>query len=282
MTSDCRLSDRRFGAALRAAARHAVIVAVIAFIAFPVLWAVLTSFKSPSEIYSLSPLARHPTLANYQVAVTQFPLARLLLNTTVMAAGVTAGQVIVCVLAGYGFVAFQFRAKRLLYAATVGSILVPQACLVIPDYLIAARLGWVDSYLGLIVPQIAACAFGVMLLRQHMQAIPASLVESAKLDGASHRQVLTLLVVPLLRPAISALAVLVFLSSWNEYLWPLLVASGSGNSTIQVGLALFQTQQGSEYGPMMAAATITTLPVLIVYLLNQRRVTDAFLRAGLR
>lgn len=282
MTSDLRFSDYRFSAALRAVARHVVIVAVIAFIAFPVLWAVLTSFKAPSEIYTLSPLARHPTLANYQVAITQFPLARLLLNTTVMAAGVTTGQVIVCVLAGYGFVAFQFRAKRLLYAATVGSILVPQTCLVIPDYLIAARLGWVDSYLGLIVPQIAACAFGVMLLRQHMQAIPASLVESAKLDGASHRQVLTLLVIPLLRPAISALAVLVFLSSWNEYLWPLLVASGSGNSTIQVGLALFQTQQGSEYGPMMAAATITTLPVLIVYLLNQRRVTDAFLRAGLR
>jgi ABC-type glycerol-3-phosphate transport system permease component len=238
VTSDYRFSDYRFGAALRAVARHVVIVAVIAFIAFPVLWAVLTSFKAPSEIYSLSPLARHPTLANYRVAITQFPLARLLLNTTVMAAGVTAG--------------------------------------------LAARLGWVDSYLGLIVPQIAACAFGVMLLRQHIQAIPASLVESAKLDGASHRQVLTLLVIPLLRPAISALAVLVFLSSWNEYLWPLLVASGSGNSTIQVGLALFQTQQGSEYGPMMAAATITTLPVLIVYLLNQRRVTDAFLRAGLR
>ena len=247
-----------------------------------VVWAMLVSFKPPSQIYTPFPLAGHPTLANYQVAIDQFPLARLLLNTTIMAAGVTAGQVIVCVLAGYGFVAFRFRGKRLLYAATVGSILVPQACLVIPDYLIVAKLGWVNSYLGLIVPQIAACAFGVMLLRQHIEAIPVSLVESAKLDGASHRQVLSRLVVPLLRPAISALAVLVFLSSWNEYLWPLLVASGSGNSTIQVGLALFQTEEGSEFGPMMAAATITTLPVLVVYLLNQRRVTDAFLHAGLR
>jgi len=267
---------------LRAIARHTAVIAVIAFIAFPVAWAILTSFKPPPEIYDLSPLAKHPTLANYDAAVTQFPLGRLLLNTTIMAAGVTAGQVVVCVLAGYGFVAFRFRAKRLLYAATIGSILVPQTCLIIPDYLIAARLGWVDNYLGLIVPQIAACAFGVMLLRQHMEAIPASLVESAKIDGATHRQILTRLVIPLLRPAISALAVLVFLSSWNEYLWPLLIASGSGNSTIQVGLALFQTQEGSEYGPMMAAATITTLPVLIVYLLNQRRVTDAFLHAGLR
>ena len=276
------MTSNRRGAALRTIARHVVIVAVIAFIAFPVVWAILVSFKSPSEIYSLSPLARHPTLANYRIAITQFPLGQLLLNTTIMAAGVTAGQLIVCVLAGYGFVAYRFRGKGLLYAATVGSILVPQTCLVIPDYLIVARLGWVDSYLGLIVPQIASCAFGVMLLRQHTEAIPASLVESAKLDGASHWQILIRLVIPLLRPAISALAVLVFLSSWNEYLWPLLVASGAGDSTIQVGLELFQTQQGSEYGPMMAAATIATLPVLVIYLLNQRRVTDAFLHAGLR
>lgn len=282
MTSDVRPGEHGRSRALRTITRHVVIAAVIVFIAFPVVWAMLVSFKPPSQIYTPFPLAGHPTLANYQVAIDQFPLARLLLNTTIMAAGVTAGQVIVCVLAGYGFVAFRFRGKRLLYAATVGSILVPQACLVIPDYLIVAKLGWVNSYLGLIVPQIAACAFGVMLLRQHIEAIPVSLVESAKLDGASHRQVLSRLVVPLLRPAISALAVLVFLSSWNEYLWPLLVASGSGNSTIQVGLALFQTEEGSEFGPMMAAATITTLPVLVVYLLNQRRVTDAFLHAGLR
>lgn len=282
MTSERRATAPRPGATLRAVGRHAVAVAVIVFIAFPVLWAISASFKSPGELYSLAPVATHPTLANYQVAITQFPLARLLLNTTVMAAGVTAGQVIVCVLAAYGFGAFRFRAKRALYAATVASILVPQVCLVIPDYLIAARLGWLGSYLGLIVPQIAGCAFGVMLLRQHVEAIPASLVESAKLDGASHRQILTRVMLPLLAPAVSALAVLVFVTSWNEYLWPLLVASGAGDSTIQVGLQLFQTQEGSEYGPMMAAATIATLPVLLVYLLNQRRVTDTFMHAGLR
>lgn len=282
MTSERRATAPRPGATLRAVGRHAVAVAVIVFIAFPVLWAISASFKSPGELYSLAPVATHPTLANYQVAITQFPLARLLLNTTVMAAGVTAGQVIVCVLAAYGFGAFRFRAKRALYAATVASILVPQVCLVIPDYLIAARLGWLGGYLGLIVPQIAGCAFGVMLLRQHVEAIPASLVESAKLDGASHRQILTRVMLPLLAPAVSALAVLVFVTSWNEYLWPLLVASGAGDSTIQVGLQLFQTQEGSEYGPMMAAATITTLPVLLVYLLNQRRVTDTFMHAGLR
>lgn len=281
MTNDRPRADQ-LGAALRATARHAVAVAVIVFIAFPVLWAISASFKPPDELYSLGPLARHPTLDNYRIAITAFPLARLLLNTTLMAAGVTAGQVIAAVLAAYGFAAFRFRAKRALYSITVASILVPQVCLIVPNYLIVARLGWLGSYLGLIVPQIAGCAFGVMLLRQHVEAIPGSLVESAKLDGASHRKILTSLVVPLLRPAISALAVLVFVTSWNEYLWPLLVASGSGNSTIQVGLQLFETQQGSEYGPMMAAATITTLPVLLIYLLNQRRVTDTFMRVGLR
>lgn len=276
------MSSSRSAAAAGAVVRHLVAAAVLAFIAFPVIWAICASFKPPDELYTLAPVASHPTVANYQIAITQFPLARLLLNTTVMAAGVTAGQLILSVLAAYGFAAFQFRAKKALYAATVTSILIPQVCLVIPDYLIVARLGWLGGYLGLIVPQVAGCAFGVMLLRQHVAAIPASLAESAKLDGAGHRQILIHLVIPLLRPAISALAVLVFITAWNEYLWPLLVASGgSSNSTIQVGLQLFQTQQGSEYGPMMAAATIATIPVLVVYLLNQRRVTDAFMHSGL-
>lgn len=264
-----------------AVARHALAVAAIGVIALPVLWALSASFKPPGELSSLAPVAQHPALANYRTAITAFPLARLLLSTLVMAAGVTAGQVVLSVLAAYGFAAFTFRGKRVLYPATIATILVPQTCLIIPSYLIVARLGWLGSYLGLIVPLIAGCAFGIMLLRQHVEAIPRSLVEAAQIDGARHWRILIRLVLPLLRPAVSALAVLVFVTSWNEYLWPLLVASGSGISTIQTGLQLFQTQEGSEYGPMMAAATVTTLPVLLMYLLNQRRVTDTFLHAGL-
>ncbi|SHN47298.1 carbohydrate ABC transporter permease [Cryptosporangium aurantiacum] len=261
---------------------HLLAVVVVAFLAFPVFWALVASFKPPNELYTLAPVADHPTLENYRIALTDLPLARLLLNTAVMALAVTAIQVAVSVLAAYGFTVFRFRGRSVLYLAVIATILVPQQALIIPNYLLAARLGWLNSYLGLVVPLSAVCGFGILLLRQHVEAVPPSLLEAARLDGAYHREILLSVVLPSVRPAISALSVLVFISTWNEYLWPLLIAPSAEQSTVQVGLALFQTQEGSAYGPMMAAATLATLPVLLVYLFNQRRVTDAFLQAGIR
>lgn len=266
----------------RGTATHMVCMLAVVFLMFPVLWAMLASFRTPGDLYDANPLISHPTLANYRIALNAFPLARLLINTILMAAGVTAGQVLIAILAGYGFVAFRFRGRQALFAAVTLAILVPQQCLIIPSYIFVARLGWTNSYLGLVVPLIGASAFAVMLLKQHIGALPGSLFEAAALDGAKHRETLWRVVVPAVRPAIAALAVLVFVTNWNEYLWPLLVASERDQTTIQVGLQLFQTQEGSQYGPMMAAATLATVPVLLAYLLNQRRVTDAFLRAGVR
>jgi multiple sugar transport system permease protein/sn-glycerol 3-phosphate transport system permease protein len=259
-----------------------VAIVVVMFMVFPVLWALFASFKPPNELYTLAPVAPHPTLDNYRVALVDLPLVRLLLNTVVMAVAVTVVQVLVSLLAGYGFVAFQFRGRQVLYAAVIATILVPQQVLMIPSYIMAARLGWLNSYLGLVVPLSALCAFGILLLRQHIEAVPPSLLEAARMDGARHREILWRIVAPAVRPALGALSILVFITTWNEYLWPLLIAPAPEHSTVQVGLKMFQTQEGSAYGPMMAAATLATVPVLIVYLFNQRRVTDAFLRAGIR
>lgn len=266
----------------RSISTHVICLIVVVFMVFPVLWAVLASFRTPGNLYDANPLISHPTLANYRIALNAFPLVKLLINTILMAAGVTAGQVVLAILAGYGFVAFRFAGRGALFALVTLAILVPQQCLIIPSYIVIAKLGWINSYLGLVVPLIGASAFAVMLLKQHIEALPGSLFEAAALDGAKHRETLWRVVVPAVRPAIAALAVLVFVTNWNEYLWPLLVASGRNQTTIQVGLQLFQTQEGSQYGPMMAAATLATVPVLLAYLFNQRRVTDAFLRVGIR
>lgn len=266
----------------RAVGTHAAAVLVVAFMVFPVLWALIASFKPPNELFTLAPVAEHPTLDNYRVALVDLPLAQLLLNTTVMAAAVTVIQVAASLLAGYAFAAFRFPGRQLLYLAVIATILVPQQVLMIPSYIMAARLGWLNTYLGLVVPLSATCGFGILLLRGHIEAVPRSLLEAARMDGAYHREILWRVVVPAVRPALSALAILVFISTWNEYLWPLLIAPAPEHSTVQVGLKLFQTQEGSAYGPMMAAATLSTVPVLVVYLFNQRRVTDAFLRAGIR
>jgi len=266
----------------RSIGTHVVASATVVFMIFPVGWALLTSFKPPGELYTLMPLADHPTLGNYEIALTRLPLVRLLANTVVLALAVTVGQVLVSILTAYAFSAFRFRGRRVLFTAAIATILVPQQCLMIPSYIMVARLGWVNTYLGLVVPLTASCAFGILLLRQHMDAVPPSLLDAARMDGATHGEIMWRIVVPAVRPAIGALSILTFITTWNEYLWPLLVAPAREATTVQVGLQLFQTQEGSQYGPMMAAATLATLPVLVVYLLNQRRVTDAFLQSGIR
>lgn len=266
----------------RAIVTHTVAILVVAFMVFPVLWALVASFKPPNELFTLAPVADHPTLDNYRIALVNLPLVRMLFNTTLMAVAVTVIQVAVSLLAGYAFAAFRFRGRQALFLAVIATILVPQQVLMIPNYIMAAKLGWLNSYLGLVVPLSATCAFGILLLRGHIESIPRSLTEAARMDGANHREILVRIVLPAVRPALSALGILVFISTWNEYLWPLLIAPAPEHSTVQVGLESFQTQEGSSYGPMMAAATLSTVPVLILYLFNQRRVTDAFLRSGIR
>ncbi|MFB8006407.1 carbohydrate ABC transporter permease [Nocardia sp. NPDC056000] len=261
---------------------HIVCPVLIVLTVFPMLWAVQASFRTPHDIFEPKPWAVSPTMANYHVATTDFPIVRLLTNTLLMAAAVTARQLVLAILAGYALVAFRFRAQRLVEGLIAISILIPQQSLIVSAYIMTARLGWVDTYIGLTLPLIAACGFAVLLLRRQVAAIPPSLFEAARMDGARNWEVLVRVVIPVVRPMIAAVTIVVFISNWNEYLWPLLITTEQTHSTIQVGLQLFQTQEGSQYGPMMAAATLATLPVLIVYLVNQRRVTAAVMRAGVR
>jgi ABC-type glycerol-3-phosphate transport system permease component len=152
----------------------------------------------------------------------------------------------------------------------------------IPQFLLVSHLGWRNTVAGLVVPQVATCSLAVLVLREHIRGIPPTLLGAATLDGASPGETLRHIVLPLLRPALAAVAIVVFVTTWNEYLWPALVAPGREQPTIQVGLQMFQNQEGPEYGPLLAGAMLATVPVTIVYLLASRRITDAFLQAGLR
>lgn len=249
---------------------------------FPVVWTVTTSLKPANELYGAGPFGDHVTLDSYRRALDALPLVRLLVNTTLMAVGVTVGQVLVSIMAAYAFTRFTFRGRSIAFAAAVGTVLVPQQCLIIPQYLLAAELGILDDYLGLTLPQIATCAVGIVLLHHHMRALPEALFDAARLDGATDREVLWRVVVPNLRPAITALSIVSFIGAWNEYVWPLLATRGTDLATVQVGLQAFQGEQGTSWGPLLAAASMSTLPVLLLYTLAQRRIIDAFLQTGLR
>lgn len=268
--------------AVGSVAWHLVLAGAVVLMLFPVGWAVLTSLKPANEIYSVAPIAQHPTLENYVYALTEFPIARLLTNSTVMAGGVALGQVVIAVLAAFAIVHVAPARRRLLLGVLTVALVVPAQTLMIPQFLIAARLGWQNTHAGLIVPQLGAAALAVILLVQSVSSQPVSHVHAARLDGARNHEILRHIVLPAMRPAIASVFILVFISTWNEYLWPLLIAGRIENTTVQLGLNMFMTAEGNNYGGLLAAAVLTALPIAVVYLLASRRITEAFLTSGVK
>ncbi|MFG1951557.1 carbohydrate ABC transporter permease [Micromonospora sp. NPDC048830] len=261
---------------------HVVLAGTVLGMLFPVIWALLASLKPANEIYRPVPVASAPTLEHYRHALLDWPVGTLLSNTFTMAAGVAAGQIVIGVLGAFALVHFAPRGRGLVLGLLTISLAIPPQALIIPQFLITARLGWRNTELGLIVPQLGASALAVLVLMQHVRAIPPSVVNAARLDGARPREILWHIVLPALRPAMAAVAILMFITTWNEYLWPLLVAPRAEDTTVQIGLAQFQTAEGNDYGGLLAAATLTSLPILLVYSIAARRITDAFLQTGLK
>jgi sn-glycerol 3-phosphate transport system permease protein len=209
------------------------------------------------------------------------PIMQMLWNTFAMAILVTAGQIAVAVPAAYAFVRWRFFGDRVLLLLLVGTWLVPFQVTMIPNYVLVSQLGWLNSLTGLVVPQLTA-AFAVVLLRLQMKSIPVDLTEAARLDGASNWSILWLVFVPNIRSGLATLAILLFISTWNEYFWPLIATSQMSQTVIQVGLQMFMSDEGNLWGPLMAAASLASLPVLVIYIVLRRHVMDAFVRSGLR
>jgi ABC-type glycerol-3-phosphate transport system permease component len=268
-------------APLRRIGWHLGLLATASCLLVPAGLAVLGSFKPPATLYGDDPLPTRPTLANYRVALTDFPVGRLLGNTLITAAGVMILQLAVAMLAAYALARLHTRAARVLLAAGTVAVLVPAQALLVPQFLMISKLGWLNSFTGLIVPQLSGCAVALLLLHQQVRAIPPSLCEAAMLDGASSWQTLWRVVLPLMRSALASVGTLVFINTWNEYLWPLIATPGGSPGTIQTGLALFLNTEGANPGPLLAAATLSTVPVLAVYLFTAQRVTGAFMQSGL-
>ncbi|MGD7731418.1 carbohydrate ABC transporter permease [Propionibacteriaceae bacterium G57] len=259
---------------------HAVLIVFSASMLVPLCWAAVTSFKSPGQIYSSSLLGDPPTLANYVHAWTVSGLPRQLVNTFVMALLIAGGQVVVAALASFGLAYFKPLYGRLVFAALAGSIVIPAQVLIIPQFLLTNALGWKNTMAGLVVPMLASCALQVLITYQHANGLPRSLTKAARLEGATSVDVFWHVVLPNIRPALNAVFILAFIGGWNEYLWPLLVTDDADSTTVQIGLQMFITAEGTNFGGLLAAAVISTLPILVIYLFASRQITDAFLKAG--
>jgi ABC-type glycerol-3-phosphate transport system permease component len=266
---------------MRNRAAHGVMIVLCGVALFPVYWMVVTSLRPANDILSGALMPGSLTLDNYAFVWREIPMARMLVNTFAMALLVTLGQLLTGLLAAYAFARWRLPGGRALFLVFVGTWLVPLQVTMLPNYVLLARLQWLNSLAALVVPQLAA-AFAIILLRQHLLGFPRDLLDAACIDGASSWRTLWGIVVPNLRAPLAALAILLFISTWKEYFWPLLVTSKPEQSVVQVGLQMFASQEGDLWGPMMAASTLACLPIFALYLVLQRQVVDAFVRSGLK
>ena len=260
---------------------HILLFVLVVIAIFPVYWMVATSFKAANALFQIGLWPTSPTTENYRFVWENMPFGLMLGNTVAMASLQMISQLLTALLAAYAFARWKFWGSRLIFALIAMTWLVPFQVTMIPNYVLLSRLGWLNTLYGLVIPHIAS-AFSVLLLFQNIKAFPTELIDSSRIDGATSWGTLWRVVTPNLRSPLAALGILLFISAWNEYFWPLLVMTKPERSVIQIGLQMFLTEQGDLWGPLMAAATMATLPIFVLYVILQRQVIDSFVKSGLR
>jgi len=259
-----------------------VVLLLLSFVClFPVYWMLATSLRPPNAIFDVSLWPGTASLANYRATLEAIPVVQMLFNTLVVSSAVTVIQLVTALLAGYAFACWNFRFDRLVFTLIALTWLVPFQVVMIPNFLLVADLGLLDSLTALIIPHFAS-ALAVMLLAQAMRSFPLEIVEAARIDGAGSWRLLWRVIVPNVTGALASLAILIFISTWNEYFWPLLLSRTAENTVIQIGIQMFMTEQGNQWGPLMAASSMASLPILVFYVVLQRQVVQSFMKSGLR
>jgi multiple sugar transport system permease protein len=267
------------------ALRYAVLAVLTALFISPLLFVVLTSFKTPREAVQTPPtwFPDPITTQAYEriLTATDTPVFRWFLNSMIAATANAALVVATSALAAYALARLEFPGKKFVFGLIVSTLFVPPVILVVPSYEIVGRLFWLDTLIAIIVPT-AAGAFGVFFLRQFFLGLPLELEESAFLDGANRWQVFTKIVLPLSKPALATLALLSFLTNWNDFLWPVYVLFSPENQTLQAGLSTLQSANSVRYDLLMAGAVVASVPVLLLYLIAQRFVIEGVSRSGVK
>jgi multiple sugar transport system permease protein len=261
-----------------------VLLAVLVFV--PLLWMVITSFKTIGESQSDPPtlIPQDPTARAYGEILTtggQNPVLRWALNSFAAAALHALLVVTVASMAGYALARMSFRFKNVIFSGILLTLFVPGFVFLMPNYLLMDNLGWLDTLWALVVPG-AAGAFGVFFMRQFFLAIPKELEEVALIDGANSWTTFTRIILPNAKPALATLTVLSFLTNWNDFIWPLFVLFSPERLTLPAGLTLLQGAYTTDYPVIMAGATVAAVPVLILYVFVQRYVIEGVARSGIK
>src|SRR5262244_759980 len=256
----------------------------------PAVWVLVTSLKPTANIVRVPPewIPWPVTIAHYgEVLFSSSRTARIgraFLNSTVVSLGSVALVVLTSAMAAYPLARMRFLGRDTIFALLVGSLMIPNAVVLVPQYVLTQRLGWLSTYQGLIVPEAAMTfGFGVFLLRQFFLSVPGELEDAARIDGASAWDFFARILLPLSRPALGALGIFAFRSAWNDFLWPLIAVNRREMFPLPVALALLRGAYSSEsYGPIMAGATLSALPLLLVFLVANRRIVEGVRLSGFK
>jgi multiple sugar transport system permease protein len=268
----------------RSVGLHVALIVGLVVMFMPFVWMILSSFKLTREIrrYPTRWIPEEPTLQNYRDLFDRLDFPRYFFNSTIVAVAITAGNLLFCSMLGYALAKLQFPGKRLLLAVMLGTLMIPPFVTFMPLFVIVTNMNLNNTHLGLILPFVVG-AFGAFLMRQYILGIPDDLLDAARIDGAGEYRIFFRIVLPLCGPALATLAVLTFLASWNNFLWPLVVASTEDMYTLPVALALFSIgQQESNVGLQMAGAAVVVVPIIVLFYAMQRYVIRGVATTGLK
>jgi len=268
---------------IRRAAAHLVLMAGGVIMLFPFYWMLSTSLKTQAEAQALPPTLWPTSMqwGNFAEVFATVPMARYLLNSFLIAVLVTIGTLVTSSLAAHAFARIEFPGRNVIFGVFLATMMIPFEVILIPDFILMHRLGWYNTYAALIIPWCSS-AFAIFLLRQTFMTIPFELFEASLLDGCSHLRYLVSVALPLAVPALVTVGIVSFLGSWNSLLWPLVVTDIPELRPVQVGLAYFSTEAGTKYHLAAAAATVSILPIVLLYLVAQRQFVEGIARTGLK
>ena len=270
------------GRLLTSTAVYTLLLVVAIVVLFPIAWMFLTSFKPENEVQAYPPsmLPRTWTLSAYRHVLDLYPFARFLLNSVLISVAVTVGTLISCSLAAFALVHLRFRGREFLFLVILGTLVVPFAATMVPIFFEMSKVGWINTWYPLIVPAFLGNAYGIFLLRQLFRSVPHELGEAATLDGCGPLGVLRHIYVPLSTSAFTALGVVTFINCWNNMIAPLIFVNDQSKMPVAVGLAYLNGQGSAIWSWLMAASTMSVIPLLLMYTLGQRYVVTGMTLAG--
>jgi ABC-type glycerol-3-phosphate transport system permease component len=277
-------AGRRASRLLSAGAIHGTLIAGLVLVFFPVAWAVSTSLKSPGDIFLYPPtwLPNPVRWENYVQAMTKADFGRYFLNTAFITLVDIVAKTMSCSLVAFAFARLRWWGRDVLFMVMLSTLMLPQQVTLIPQFIIYRQLGWIDTFLPLIVPNLFGGPFFTFLLRQFFLSIPTDLDDAARIDGCSSWGVYWRIILPLSRPALMMVAIYVFNITWNDFFGPLIYLHNRNNYTISLGLQAFQTQSGPEWHLIMAASLVAMLPVLILFFVGQRYFIQGVVFSGVK